>query len=303
MTVLGIPEATIKNIIDEIKKEDLLKIFNSELNTNQKRKTAFKNNFNYIEPVPLFLGNNDDGKECFPQYIHVRETLAGLFKSQSVCEQYATTHSQPPSENVYQDVRDGAGVQGNLLFQTEPSSLGIILYQDSFEVVNPLGSGRKKHKVLAVYLTLTDILPHNRSTIDHMQLVLLCKEQGFKYFGVDKVFDPLIKDLKSLEESGIVISDGRVAKGTRCAISGDNLGSHCIGGFLENFSRSIHFCRYCEIVRNTFQDTPHLCGTARTPQSYENYLQDRDISATLCVGSSLTRLLINWLISMFASLA
>lgn len=107
-----------------------------------------------------------------------------------MCEQYATTHSEPPSENVYQDVRDRAGAQGNLLFQTEPSSLGIILYQDSFEVVNPLGSGWKKHKVLAVYLTLTDVLPHNRSTIDHMQLVLLCREQDFKYFGVDKVFDP-----------------------------------------------------------------------------------------------------------------
>lgn len=77
-----------------------------------------------------------------------------------------------------------------------------------------------------------------------------------------------------------MISDGNVVKGTLCAISGDSLGSHCIGSFLENFSRSIHFCRYCELIRNTFQDTPHLCGTARTPHSYENYLQDRDTSVT-----------------------
>lgn len=47
LTVLGIPEATIKNIIDEIKKEDLLKTFNSVLNTDQKRKTAFKKNLLY----------------------------------------------------------------------------------------------------------------------------------------------------------------------------------------------------------------------------------------------------------------
>lgn len=46
-----------------------------------------------------------------------------------------------------------------------------------------------------------------------MQLVLLCNMQAFKYFGIDKVFEPLIKDLKALEETGIVIGDGQVVKG------------------------------------------------------------------------------------------
>lgn len=166
------------------------------------------------------------------------------------------------------------------MLKAEPSSLGLILYQDSFEVVNPLGSGKKKHKVLAVYLTLTDILPYNRSSIDQMQLVLLCREQDFKYFGVDKVFAPLIEDLKILEERGVVVSDGSVLKGSLVAIAGDNLGSHSIGGFLENFSRSIHFCRYCKIDRDAFMKNPELCGTTRTPQSYASNLQDLETSAT-----------------------
>lgn len=85
-----------------------------------------------------------------------------------------------------------------------------------------------------------------------MQLVLLCREQDFKYFGMNKVLEPLIKDLKVLEERGIVTSDGSVVKGTLVAISGDNLGSHSVGGFLENFSRADHFCRYCEVDRATF---------------------------------------------------
>ncbi|XP_041822851.1 uncharacterized protein LOC121628024 [Melanotaenia boesemani] len=70
-----------------------------------------------------------------------------------------------------------------------------------------------------------------------MQLELLCKEQDFKYFGMDKVFEPLIKDLKALEETGIEISNGKIVRGRLCPISGDNLGSHSIGGFVENFSR------------------------------------------------------------------
>uniref|UniRef100_A0A3B1JNM8 Uncharacterized protein n=1 Tax=Astyanax mexicanus TaxID=7994 RepID=A0A3B1JNM8_ASTMX len=100
----------------------------------------------------------------------------------------------------------------NKLFQTEALSLALILYQDSFEVVNPLGSGKKKHKVLAVYLTLGDIQPYYRSNIDHMQLVLLCREQDFKYFG-QVVFSRLMADLKELEDSGIVLKDGRILRG------------------------------------------------------------------------------------------
>lgn len=110
-----------------------------------------------------------------------------LFKNESLHEQYTVTCLQPSTDGVYQDVKDGEGFQSNPMLKADPSSLGLILYQDAFEVVNPLGSGKKKHKVLEVYLTLTDILPHNRSSIDQMQLVLLCRERDFKYFGVNKV--------------------------------------------------------------------------------------------------------------------
>ncbi|KAF3837958.1 hypothetical protein F7725_009726 [Dissostichus mawsoni] len=226
---------------------DLLKLYNrGVLSTDVKRKGAFKKSFNYVEPVPLFLGNDENGTERFAQYVPVQETLAALFKSESVREQYAATRLQPSTVNLYQDVRDGEGVQSNLLLKSEPSSVGLVLYQDAFEVV---GSGERKHKVLAVYSTLADILPHNRSTINQMQLVLLCREQDFKYFGMNNVFEPLVKDLKVLEEE-------------------------------ENFSRANDFCRYCEVDRATFMREPHLCGTTRTAQSYQSHLQDLKTSDT-----------------------
>lgn len=56
-----------------------------------------------------------------------------------------------------------------------------------------------------------------------------------------------------MEENGIIVSDETVVKGTLYCIAGDNLGSHCIGDFSENFSRSQHFCRYCLITRPEFQ--------------------------------------------------
>lgn len=76
-----------------------------------------------------------------------------------------------------------------------------ILYQDPFEIANPLESGKKKHKVLAVYFSLANVALHNKSSVDPMQLALLCRRQDFKYFGHDKVFTSLIRDLKDLEEN------------------------------------------------------------------------------------------------------
>lgn len=43
------------------------------------------------------------------------------------------------------------------------------------------------------------------------------------------------------------MSDGLVYRGTLCAIAGDNLGSHNIGDFIENLSKSTYFCKLCDI--------------------------------------------------------
>lgn len=46
--------------------------------------------------------------------------------------------------------------------------------------------------------------------------------------------------------------DGSIIKAALIVILGDDLGSHCIGGFIENFSCSKHLCGYCLIERETF---------------------------------------------------
>lgn len=137
-----------------------------------------------------------------------------------------------------------------------------------------------------MYLTLANILPYNRSSIDQMQLVLLCREQDYKYFGQDLVFGSLVKDLKDLELNGVNLPDGQVCKGTLCAIAGDNLGSHNIGGFTENFSKSSHFCRYCEIDREAFQKDPLTKGPDCTPQSYHKNVEaaNLNVEGRVCCG-------------------
>lgn len=234
----------------------------------------------------MYFGQNESGKECFGQYVPVKNTIESLLSSESVMEQLQQAKTRVQPENVLQDVWDGAIIEKNLLLNHTAPLLGVILYQDSFEVVNPLGSGRKKHKILAVYLTLANILPFNRSSIDHVQLVLLCREQVYKYFGQDLVFGSLVKDLKELELNGVTLRDGQLYKGTLYAIAGDNLGSHNIGGFTENFSKSSHFGRYCEIDREAFQADPLAKGPDRTPQSYHKNTEaaSHNVEARSCCG-------------------
>lgn len=59
-----------------------------------------------------------------------------------------------------------------------------------------------------------------------------------------KFFSHLIADLRDIELNGISLNDGdmqKCVKGTVLSVIGDNLGSHGIGGFMENFVLN-YFC-------------------------------------------------------------
>ena len=87
-----------------------------------------------------------DVKKCF-QYVPIIETI------QELLDDSVKEHFDSPilyEEGVLNDVADGSVAKTNVLFNEVPNSLKLILYQDSLEVVNPLGSAKKKHKMFAV---------------------------------------------------------------------------------------------------------------------------------------------------------
>ncbi len=276
LTILNLQDSEISQILEDVSKEDLFKkCHEGPMKSDHTRKSFFKKSFNYVESTKIYLGADEAGRERFFQYVPIKETLKSLLSQSVVKDQYRETKMKQSNShpNVLTDVLDGKTIKDNTLLNESPSSLSIILYQDSFEVANPLGSGKKKHKILAVYLTLGEILPHNRSCTDQMQLVLLCREENFRFFGQENFFSPLVTDLKDIEELGFETNDGSNLKGALIAISGDNLGSHCIGGFTENFSKSRYFCRYCLIDRDTFQKKPEKVGPKRTIENYRKSVE------------------------------
>ena len=197
--------------------------------------------FRHVKAQKINLGLNESNEMRSYNYIPVAETLMSLLQDESIRKHYLNPRKHN-REGHYCDISSGAVYKKNPLLQvhSHPLALQLVLYQDAFEVVNPLGSAKKKHKILAVYISCGNVYPENRSAVDVMQLVLLCREIDFKYFGQEQIFAPLIQDLKSLEQTGIDIGLPQKVKASVVCITGGNLGSHCIGGFTENFSTATY---------------------------------------------------------------
>ncbi|XP_023184309.1 uncharacterized protein LOC111606963 [Xiphophorus maculatus] len=218
----------ITNICESVKGSDLFSICHTgPMRTAHSRVQTFKKNFNYVEPKKIFLGRDENRTDRFAYYVPLRKTLKCLLES-DLWKKSRQHTSESPSD-ILSDINDGQIYKFNNFFVENPSCLKLILYQDAFEVVNPLGSAKTRHKILAVYVSVANLPLHVRSDTDHMSLVLLCKEKDFKEFGHSKVLSELLEDLRLLEENGIVMVDETVVKGTVFCIAGDNLGSHCIG--------------------------------------------------------------------------
>ncbi|CAB4006554.1 Hypothetical predicted protein [Paramuricea clavata] len=277
-----ISDTDINDITEEFSANDIFDTVHADkgpLSTEYRRKQFYKENFSYVNPIAICLGHDKDNIKRHFEYVPVIETIENLLKDSSVKEQFQ--NPLPSQEGVLRDFMDGCVAKQNLLFIELPNAIKIILYQDSFEVVNPLGSAKKKHKILGVYLTLGNIYPQNRSKIDQMQLVLLIREVDFKYFGQEAVFRVLVKDLKKIEETGVHFENEYV-RGTVAMFLGDNLGSHCIAGFVENFSSCVYICRFCLMELEAFiSGNIYNIYPQRSPENYKEDLAELEKNPVL----------------------
>lgn len=76
-------------------------------------------------------------------------------------------------------------------------------------------------------------------------MALLCKANNIKEFGYETVLEPLLKDLISLEEEGIIVPTfGKYIRGSVFCVAADNLGAHSLSGLVESFTGH-YICRFC----------------------------------------------------------
>lgn len=94
--------------------------------------------------------------------------------------------------------------------------VSLVLYIDDFEVCNPLGTSRNKHKVTAVYWLLANIPGHLRSTLASISLAIPCKAEDTKQFGFHSILEPLLTDIQSLEKDVLFCSSDRESHQRNC---------------------------------------------------------------------------------------
>lgn len=163
-----------------------------------------------------------------------------------------------------------------LFFNEEEFRIALFLYIDDFEVANPLGTSRKKHKQTAIYWVLGNLHPKYRSSLQSIQLALLCKANTIKDHGYSEILRPLVQDLVFLEQQGIYVEQlGATVKGTVLIVAADNLAAHSLGGFFESFTVS-QVCRFCMAKREEIQHKEVRTGLfqPRTKESHDKHVQD-----------------------------
>lgn len=226
--------------------------------SSYKRSIFLKEHFSIIEPVEYIL---DDKEHKTFQYVPILPVLSQLLDNKDI--QDNVFHSRTHSEAHYKSFHDGSHFRDNQFLSTDDTKLSLILYVDDFEVCNPLGTSRKKHKITAVYWVLGDVPATLRSTLSSIFLAILCRADDIKRYGYPKVLEPLLRDLKVLEDEGISVPClDKNLKGTAFCVVADNLGAHSIGGFVESFSAS-HYCRFCTAERSEIQN--HAVNTGLFP--------------------------------------
>ena len=115
-----------------------------------------------------------------------------------------------------------------------------------------------------------------RSTLNSIQLALLCNTSTVKECGYAKVLQPLIYDLQFVEQNGIFLEQLVASvKGTVLYVAADNLGAHSLAGFLESFSVE-KFCRFCSASRSDTQQHDVCSGFfhMRDKESHDRQVQE-----------------------------
>ena len=258
------------------------------LSTAYLRQKYYKENFSVVEPVEYILEAKN--KRSF-QYVPILKSLQQLLSRGDIIDAIVEGHQRQESTYSgvsfkYRSSRDGSLFKENSFFSGEKPRIILTFYVDDFETCNPLGTSRKKHKLCAVYWVLANLPPGCHSSLSSIYLSVLCKSDDVKTYGYDKVFEPLLQDLKTLEELGVYVPLlGESVKGTVFSVVADNLGAHGVAGFLESFSVE-HCCRFCTGKNIDFQMHSVASGafSLRTKELHQAHVKQAQDTGTHCCG-------------------
>lgn len=251
----GIDDEKIQRVVEVVNQFDPFEKAKEQLEKESQRITFINSTFPNVKPETVLLSPKNGPEKHSYQYVPLRASLKLLLEDKSFLKQKCSDpyHHQ---EGLIQDVRDGECYRSSPYFSQHPEAVGIILFQDELEIVNPLGAGKTKHKFNCTYMSTLDIQPALRSKTQSIQLVSIVPSKHWKKYGNKECNRRLVEDLHLLETEGVAVSvpTDKIVKAGLLYIVGDNLGQHTIAEMSQNFS-SGQICRWCKIThKNVCKD-------------------------------------------------
>lgn len=171
------------------------------LSTHYRREQFMKEHLSLTEPVEYII---DSSQEKTFRYVPILPLLSQLLSNRNTLDIILQNRSQSNALSEWRSLHDGSLYKENSFLSCDELRLPLILYIDDFEVCNPLGTSRKKHKVTCLHWVFADIPAALRSTLSSIYLAIPCKANDVNQYGYPKVLEPLLKDLKSFEDDGIL---------------------------------------------------------------------------------------------------
>ena len=249
--IVSLNNEMIDKVVELTFGEDIFVKAQQELGSIFKREKFIQDNFNFVAPVEIVLNPDymrKGERKDVVHYVPILDSLRSLLEDKSFCSIIENFREKKVigDMNTFKDLMDGKVYQSNTYFVQNPDAYCAHFYSDSIELSNPLGAAKGKHKVNQVFYTIAQIPKEQRSRIDRMQLCMVYKDKLVKKYGYKVIFERLINDLKLLEKGITYNNPASTVKLGVLAYSGDNLESHCLGGFSTCFS-SNDVCRFCHI--------------------------------------------------------
>lgn len=261
--------------------------------TEYRQKTFFQHSDTFLqaEELPLGIGyypcnNPITGnvlqvmKTISFQYIPIKPLLKLILEKTDILK--IVSAYRPSNDTLLRDFHDGSYCRESE-FLSQTNTIKLILYNDDFEVTNPLSPKAGTHKLGAVYFTIANVPPKYRSTLTNMFLLMLYTSSDAKMYGYEPLLAQFIVDMNSLSTDGLDIRtehfDGNIKVGI-AQVVGDNLGIHSLFGFAEGFTAN-YSCRICKMHRNdTRQELIENSDLIRTSENYQIDVDAQNLQET-----------------------
>ena len=273
-----------ETVVDGIHVNNMMHNFSSDY----KRKKFYTKHCHLVNPIEIVLGSALQLKHgrimklvrtgCYIPFI---ESLVSLLEMPEV-KHFVENPHQSHSDFMY-DVVDGEYIREHPLFIRNPRALQIFLHTDDIEVVNPLGSHVKKHKLCMFYYTIGNIPPMFRSRLAAIQLLAIARTNDVKKFGMKILLQDFISSIGNLSHGGVTVQINQqeyILEGTLVMAQCDTPAANWVGGFKEGVSFAFKCCRMCDIVAAQLsQHLSHNTSLERDPELHkERCRQLEDLS-------------------------